>query len=132
AFLKRRFQWARSRGTIEQLASTIALEHFTAILAHAALTHSQHLDAAPEAIQKLWRWHAVEEIEHKAVAFDTFLAATQKWSGLRRWFLRSYAMAISTMLFLHEICFSAGQFFRQDGIATWKTWGRFIRYVLVD
>ncbi len=63
-------------GVIEPLASpelrlavTVALEHFTAIMAEDALTNGMLELAHPE-LRKLLYWHAAEEIEHKAVAFD--------------------------------------------------------------
>jgi predicted metal-dependent hydrolase len=51
------------------LAITAAMEHFTAILAEGAFTHSILDQAAPE-MRQLLAWHAAEEIEHKSVAFD--------------------------------------------------------------
>lgn len=131
SLLKRRFAWARSRNALEQLASTMALEHFTAILAHEVLGNPRHLAGAPEAIQRLWRWHAAEEIEHKAVAYDTFLAATRGRSGFIRYLLRTYVMIATTILFLHELVYGVREFFRQDGIATAGTWLRFLHYVFV-
>ena len=131
AFLKRRFAWARSRGPLEQLASTIALEHFTAILAHALLTDARHLEGVPAGIQDLWCWHAIEEIEHKAVAFDTFLAATQRLSGFRRWLLRSWVMAVTTLLFFHEVVFGVREFLRQDHLNNARSWLQFVHYVFV-
>lgn len=52
-----------------RLAVTAAAEHFTAILAEGAFTRNILDRAAPE-MRKLLAWHAAEEIEHKAVAFD--------------------------------------------------------------
>lgn len=52
------------------LAGTAAAEHFTAILAEGAFTKGA-LDTLDPAMQALLAWHAAEEIEHKAVAFDT-------------------------------------------------------------
>jgi predicted metal-dependent hydrolase len=131
AFLNRRFTWARSRRPLEQLASTIALEHFTAILAHALLSDGSHLEGAPPDIQRLWRWHAIEEIEHKAVAYDTFLAATRHFSGFGRWWLRSRVMAVTTILFFHEIVFGVREFLRQDDLNTFRSWRKFLHYVFV-
>jgi predicted metal-dependent hydrolase len=51
------------------LAGTAAAEHFTAILAEGAFTKGI-LDELDPRMQKLLAWHAAEEIEHKAVAFD--------------------------------------------------------------
>lgn len=60
---------------ISNLAATAALEHFTAVLAELILT-------SPEArrlfgddnVRNLFLWHALEESEHKAVAFDVYRA----------------------------------------------------------
>ena len=51
------------------LAGTAASEHFTAILADGAFTRGI-LDTLHPKMQRLLAWHAAEEIEHKAVAFD--------------------------------------------------------------
>ncbi|MCF4165375.1 metal-dependent hydrolase [Zavarzinia compransoris] len=58
----------------QQLAATIFMEHFTAALAEQWLTDARfHATTEPEAM-KLWLWHAVEELEHKSVAYDVFEA----------------------------------------------------------
>ena len=46
------------------LAVTMALEHFTAMFAHEFLAHPEHFAGADSEQAELWRWHAVEEIEH--------------------------------------------------------------------
>lgn len=56
----------------QQLASTVCMEHITAVLAEYMLTHPEVLDPMPAAVSELIMWHAVEEIEHKAVAFDVY------------------------------------------------------------
>lgn len=131
SFLAAIFKWARTRPPLEQLAGTIALEHFTAILAHEVLRNPVYLEGAPPTIQRLWRWHAIEEIEHKAVAFDTFLAATTEMWGFRRWTKRCTTMAIATLIFLREITIGASVFFRRDGIDTPRTWLALLRYLFV-
>jgi len=55
-----------------QLAITAASEHFTTVLARAVLGDEQTRETlfpAPE-IRLLITWHALEELEHKDVAFD--------------------------------------------------------------
>lgn len=57
-----------------QLSMTIALEHLTAIMAAHLLRTPEVLggtESAPDYV-RLWRWHALEETEHKAVAFDVW------------------------------------------------------------
>jgi len=55
-----------------QLAATVALEHFTAILAHRLLSNTDLINAMDDSIKPVWMWHAIEETEHKAVAFDLY------------------------------------------------------------
>jgi uncharacterized protein len=57
------------------LAATAALEHFTATLAELVLTseETRRLFGHPE-VRNLFVWHALEESEHKAVAFDVYKA----------------------------------------------------------
>jgi predicted metal-dependent hydrolase len=60
---------------LEQLAVTAALEHITAIMAESALDPDVPMvDSGDPAMQALWDWHAAEEMEHKAVAFDVYRA----------------------------------------------------------
>lgn len=56
-----------------QLATSCALEHFTAMLADVLLRDQRRLiDESEPAFVALWLWHAVEETEHKAVCFDVY------------------------------------------------------------
>jgi hypothetical protein len=57
------------------LAATAALEHFTATLAELVLTSEEIRDLmGADAVRDLFVWHALEESEHKAVAFDVYKA----------------------------------------------------------
>jgi hypothetical protein len=83
AGLRRRL--ARARRILSphsQLAVTCALEHFTAMMAEALLSKSGMRDDMHPSVQPLWIWHALEESEHKAVAFDVYRATGG--SALRR------------------------------------------------
>ena len=55
-----------------RLAATVSLEHFTAILANRLLSHPDFMSHIDDSIKPLWMWHAIEETEHKAVAFDLY------------------------------------------------------------
>ena len=60
---------------LEQLASTAALEHITAIMAESGLSpDNPMIQSQDPAMQALWDWHAAEEMEHKSVAFDVYRA----------------------------------------------------------
>jgi uncharacterized protein len=57
------------------LAATAALEHFTATLAESILGDERTRDMiGDETVKGLFLWHALEESEHKAVAFDVYKA----------------------------------------------------------
>jgi len=58
----------------KQLAITIALEHFTAIMADVYLKNPSIRDSSDPRIEALFYWHAIEETEHKSVAFDVYRA----------------------------------------------------------
>lgn len=120
----------RAKGPMAMLAATCALEHFTAILAHALLARGgRDLDGAAQEARRLWTWHAIEEIEHKAVAFDTFLHATRGWSGWRRWTARSRAMMVATVHFLRTLFANLADLYRQDGINGPRIWARTAWYL---
>ncbi|MGV3759496.1 MAG: metal-dependent hydrolase, partial [Actinomycetota bacterium] len=64
-----------------QLAVTAALEHYTATLAETLLRNEDaQAEFGSEEIRTLFTWHALEETEHKSVAYDVF----QHVSGKRR------------------------------------------------
>src|SRR5881227_2864365 len=57
------------------LAATAALEHFTATLAELMLSNPEVRDLfGHDEVRNLFLWHALEESEHKAVAFDVYKA----------------------------------------------------------
>lgn len=62
-----------------RLAVTAALEHYTAIMAEGALGYGA-LDIAHPKMKQLLLWHACEEIEHKAVAFDVLKAVAPSYA----------------------------------------------------
>lgn len=117
---------------IVNLATTVALEHFTAIMAHASLTRGEHMPGISAEAAALWKWHAIEEIEHKAVAYDTFLAVTQNMSGFRRWLLRSVVMLRVSYTFVTSRLRNMRHYFKQDRINTFGTWLRTLHFLLVS
>jgi predicted metal-dependent hydrolase len=113
-----------------QLAATAALEHFTAIMAHAVLADPRHMAGARPEVARLWRWHAMEEIEHKAVAFDTYMAGV-KGGPIGRYLLRVWVMFDVTVMFNVEIGLNIRDFFRQDAINKPASWARLLKYLFV-
>jgi predicted metal-dependent hydrolase len=68
-------QRERIMSPTSNLAATAALEHFTATLAELVLTDEEaRLIPGEPGVRDLFLWHALEESEHKAVAFDVYRA----------------------------------------------------------
>lgn len=111
------------------LAATAALEHFTAMLAHAMLADERHFEGCPAELRRLWQWHAVEEIEHKGVAFDTFMYVTRDLHPFKRWLFRVMVMRQVSLDFWRERKRDLQVLFRQDGIDTPQTWRRLAKYL---
>ena len=131
AQVAKRLAVTRERPPIVSLAATMALEHFTAILAHELLADPRHLAGAEKETADLWRWHAVEEIEHKGVAYDTWLYATRDWPRRKRWKLKARIMFYVTRNFLVDRTAGALELMRQDGVTGLRAWARLLWYLWV-
>jgi hypothetical protein len=127
----KRLAVTKGKSPIVSLAATMALEHFTAILAHQLLADPRHLEGAEKETADLWRWHAVEEIEHKGVAFDTWLHATRGWPRSKRWKLKARVMLYVTRNFLVDRTAGALDLMRQDGVAGLRAWWLLMTYLWV-
>jgi predicted metal-dependent hydrolase len=122
AQVEKRLAVTRGKPPIVSLAATMALEHFTAILAHQLLAERRHLEGGEQEAADLWRWHAVEEIEHKGVAYDTWLHATREWRRTKRWKLKARVMLYVTRNFVVDRTAGALELMRQDGVTGLKAW----------
>lgn len=104
-----------------RLAVTVALEHYTAIMAENAFRYGL-LDTADPQMRALLLWHAAEEIEHKAVAFDVLQQVDPSYS------LRVTGMVMATVGLLGFWVAGTAMFLRQDPTATfWGSLKGFIR-----
>lgn len=120
----------KQRPQIVNLAATIALEHYTAMMAHEFLANPKHFKHAEPETAAMWRWHAIEEIEHKGVAYDTFLHATRDWSRLRRYRLKSVMMLLVTFNFLRNRWNDTLELLAQDGLTGWKIKAKLAWYLV--
>ena len=94
------------------LAGTAAAEHFTAILAEGAFA-SGLFELVHPAMQRLLAWHAAEEIEHKAVAFDVLQAVDPSYA------LRMAGLAYATTLLASFWLWSTIELLRQEPLG-WR------------
>ncbi|MGN6057601.1 MAG: metal-dependent hydrolase [Sphingomicrobium sp.] len=122
AQVEKRLSITRERPPVVNLAATMALEHFTAILAHQLLSNPGHLKGADPEAAELWRWHACEEIEHKGVAYDTWLYATRDWPRYKRWKVKAKVMLLVTRNFLVDRTRGALELMRQDRVTGFRAW----------
>jgi predicted metal-dependent hydrolase len=91
-----------------RLSMTAGAEHLTAVLGAATLVDDD-IEKSHPAMRDLIQWHAIEEIEHKAIAFDVY----QESNG--NYLLRILGY-ISAMLFIHITSNSLMKsFLLQDG-----------------
>lgn len=126
-------QWlamTKDRPPIMNLAATMALEHFTAMMAHQFLAHPEYFAAAESESAALWRWHAIEEIEHKGVAYDTYRHATRGWSRWKRWKLKATIMLLVTNNFVRNRIRDTLLLLDQDGLSGRAVKWRLYAYLL--
>ena len=127
-----RLEETKERAPIINLAATMALEHFTAVIAHQLLGNPRHLKGADPQSAALWRWHSIEEIEHKGVAFDTWLHATRDWPRWKRWLVKSRVMMKVTRNFFVERTQGALMLLAQDGIKGPRAWAGLFWFAMVS
>ena len=108
AWLARKNEYVKNLHPKIQLAITCAFEHFTALLGGYILRHPEVLATLDEDAVKLWVWHAIEEIEHRAVAFDVYQAVYGD-DKIRRMIMRSVTTGFASLTF-----YSATRLFLQD------------------
>lgn len=99
-----------------QLAITCAFEHFTALLGGYILRHPEVLSTLDDDAVKLWVWHAIEEIEHRTVAFDVYQDVYGD-DKIRRLIMRSVTTGFASLTF-----YSASRLFLQDHKRVYLNW----------
>jgi len=107
------------------LALTCALEHITAMMGELLLSREDIQQMAHEDIRPLWLWHAIEETEHKAVAFDVY----QEVYG--DYFTRVLWLVLSTFGLLGGVSIFQRELLAVDRLnkpsvwakGLWKLWG---------
>jgi hypothetical protein len=113
----RRMRANAHRDVRVHLAATAATEHFTAIFADWMLRHPEALEGAEPRLRTLWEWHAAEESEHRATAFDLYMAL----SGHHGWRVRLYRYV--TVTFLWDLtCQTVLNLWHDGSLFDGRTW----------
>jgi hypothetical protein len=111
----------------QRLAVTAALEHFTALLGHTILEDERLLDGAHPEMAALWRWHAAEENEHKAVAFDVYEAVGGTHAE------RCWVMLAATVVFWAKILEQQARLMHHDGtLLSASEWLALARFLFIE
>lgn len=122
----------KNRPQILNLAVTMALEHYTAMMASMMLKRPSYWAGVDDETVAMWKWHAIEEIEHKGVAYDTWLHATKDWSRWKRWKVKAIMMVLVSRTFWVRRIQGTLELLAQDGITGWKAkWG-VAKYLLLS
>jgi len=100
---------------VQSLATTCAVEHITASISHLVLSRNV-LHDADDRYRRLWTWHALEELEHKAVALDVFNVVTRNWKPYQRYLFRNIVMTVTLWRFVKIFFRSARIYTRHDGL----------------
>lgn len=117
----------RTSNPLHALALTSAFEHLTALFADVVLRHPQILAKAEPKMRTLWLWHASEETEHNAVAFDLYRALGGSYQWRILWyFLALYRFSIECVRQTTSNLWRDGVLFK---VGTWRDaatfiWGR--------
>ena len=117
---------------IANLAVTAALEHVTATLAELIMSDEQlRADLGHEAVRDLFLWHALEESEHKAVAFDVY-RAVGGGERLRIWTMKLIRIGFTVGMGLTVAVSLAGDPASRDLRGLRRSWKRFRRSPMVS
>ena len=125
--LRDRMAWAyRELPARRRLAGTVASEHLTAIMANEMLNHKDALKGADPNVAALWLWHGVEETEHKAVAFDVFIAVGGTIGERRQ------ALIMNTFFFFRDTFRNLCIMLKSDGkLWSLRVWLGGLKYLFV-
>lgn len=102
------------------LAISLALEHFAAVISRQLLAKAEYLEGADPVAADLWRWHATEEIEHKGLMYDVWLHATRDWGAWKRYKTRALIAALITRKYFGNRIRDAIGLLEQDGFSRRK------------
>lgn len=120
---RRLSDYTRSTSSKEfTIALTAASEHLTAIMAHAFFTRKEIFEGADARMHALYAWHAMEEVEHKGVAFDVMIKVAKVG-----YFTRIAALITNSITLPIHTFLTLAYMLRKDGYGFFeqvKMWGR--------
>lgn len=103
------------------LAITAAFEHMTALMAH-GFEAAKVLEHADPRIRAMYTWHSIEEVEHKAVAYDVMQKVAHV--GYVR---RVLALVLATIFFPIGTFIVINRMLKVDGFGFFKRMGLMVK-----
>ncbi len=97
------------------LSLTSALEHFTSIIAHSLFDKRDVMKEADPRVRAMYAWHAIEEVEHKGVAYDVMIDYAKVG-----YFKRCAALLHMTVKFPAVILTFTNAMLKADGYSAWQ------------
>lgn len=112
-FMKARFDFMlKERSPEYNIAITAASEHLTALMAECFYARKETLSEVDPYVRALFAWHAIEEMEHRDVAFDVMQDIAHV--PYRQ---RASALVITSMLMTTFTLYRANVMLKADGFS---------------
>ena len=102
----------KNRSPQYNIAMTAAAEHLTALMAETFYSHKKTLSEAHPYVRGLLAWHAIEEMEHRDVAFDVMQQV-----GEVPELTRKFTLAFTTIMMLGFTTYRANVMLKYDGFS---------------
>ncbi len=127
-FIRWQINFALKHLPLKWLAAMAAsYEHYTALIGDGVLSNAKWLDGADNGFADLWRWHSVEEVEHKAVTFDLY----QSTGG--GYLLRSFVMLVVSLNFIINLLIIQFSFLKFDKkLLDLTMWKQSLKFIFAD
>lgn len=110
-FLASRFKYLKQhRSKQYNIAMTAAAEHLTALMAETFYNKKETLAEVHPFVRALFAWHAIEEMEHRDVAYDVMINVGEVPESLRK-----FALANITLLMFGFTFYRANVMLKYDG-----------------
>lgn len=106
------YQRLEKKKPIANLAITVGLEHLTAIMAATFLRRPDILERISPDIRSLLIWHAIEEIEHKDVAFDVYkTVGGGYWLRVTTFLMSTFMIILNTTTIQARLLIKDGEWY---------------------
>lgn len=110
-------KWAEENlSPLEHLATAVAFEHITALIATGQMKNKNWFKGANTEISDFWAWHAIEEIEHRSAAHELY-----KYMGGKNRTLHLLMLGV-TFRFFQYVFRNIGIMRKRDGKSFLKVW----------